>query len=98
MIKRIVMLLAVALLVLSVAVPAFAAPLPDNCKRVQGEVTCTTFEGPGNNQAGVGNTTTDESQGNTTNQSPEKGSPKTFTNECGQESPKSAKGDPITCD
>ena len=98
MIKRMIMLVAVALLVVALAAPAFAAPLPDNCKRVQGEVTCTTFEGPGNNQAGVGNTTTDESQGNDTNTSPAKGSPKTFTNECGQESPMSAKGDPITCD
>jgi hypothetical protein len=77
---------------------AFAAPLSDDCKRVQGKVTCTTFEGPGNNQAGVGNTTTDEGQGNVKNTSPEKGSGKTFTNECGQESPMSAKGDPITCD
>jgi len=44
-----------------------AAPLPDNCTKVRGEVQC--FEGPGNNQAGVG--TTSETQGNTTNVSPE---------------------------
>ena len=48
-----------------------AAPLPDNCTKVQGEVTCTTFEGPGMNQAGVGTTTSTETQGNTTNKSPE---------------------------
>jgi hypothetical protein len=50
---------------------AGAAPLPDNCTRDQGEVTCTTFEGPGNNQAGVGTTTETETQGNTTNKNPE---------------------------
>jgi hypothetical protein len=50
---------------------AGAAPLPDNCTKVQGQVTCTTFEGPGNNQAGVGETTVTETQGNTTNKSPE---------------------------
>jgi hypothetical protein len=33
-------------------------------------VTCTTFEGPGNNQAGVGETTTSETQGNTSTTSP----------------------------
>jgi hypothetical protein len=53
-----------------VAIPAQAAPLPDNCTKDKGTVTCTTFEGPGNNQAGVGTTTTDETQGNTSNTSP----------------------------
>jgi hypothetical protein len=43
-----------------------AAPLPDNCTKTQGTVSCT--EGPGKNQGGVG--TTDETQGNTTNKSP----------------------------
>ena len=54
------------------AIPMFsgAAPLPDNCTKVQGSVTCSTFEGPGNNQAGVGTTTTSNTQGNTTNFSP----------------------------
>ncbi len=47
-----------------------AAPLPDNCNRDQGTVTCTTFEGPGNNQAGVGDTTSTETQGNAENKSP----------------------------
>jgi hypothetical protein len=50
---------------------ASAGPLPDGCTKVQGQVTCTTFEGPGNNQAGVGETTVTETQGNTTNKSPE---------------------------
>ena len=66
MIKRMIMLVAVALLVVALAAPAFAAPLPDNCTRDQGTVTCT--EGPGKNQGGVG--TTDETQGNTTNKKP----------------------------
>jgi hypothetical protein len=66
MIKRMIMLVATALLVVALAAPAFAAPLPDNCTRDQGTVTCT--EGPGKNQGGVG--TTDETQGNTTNKKP----------------------------
>ena len=68
MIRRVMTLLVAALLVMAVAVPAaLAAPLPDNCERVQGEVQC--FEGPGKNQGGVGETT--ETQGNTENTSPE---------------------------
>ena len=47
-----------------------AGQLPSNCTKVQGEVICTTFEGPGNNQAGVGTTTTTDTQGNTKNFSP----------------------------
>jgi hypothetical protein len=60
-----------------IAVSAFgvsaagAAPLPDNCTKDQGTVTCTTFDGPGKNQAGVGTTTEVETQGNTKNKSPE---------------------------
>ncbi len=60
-----------ALFMMALAVPAFAAPLPDNCTKEQGTVTCATFEGPGKNQAGVGETTNTETQGNTTNKSPE---------------------------
>ena len=68
MIKRISLLITAALLVLALAAPvALAAPLPENCNRDQGTVTCT--EGPGKNQGGVG--TTDETQGNTKNKSPE---------------------------
>jgi hypothetical protein len=71
--KRIGGVLAVAAVAVGLTVPAgaSAAPLPDNCTKVQGQVTCTTFDGPGNNQAGVGVTTIDETQGNTTNTSPE---------------------------
>jgi hypothetical protein len=47
--------------------PAWGAPLPDNCTKEQGTVSC--FEGPGRNQGGVGST--NETQGNTTNTSPE---------------------------
>jgi hypothetical protein len=52
-------------------VAAAAGPLPDNCTKVQGTVTCTTFDGPGKNQGGVGETTVTETQGNMTNKSPE---------------------------
>ena len=58
-------------LLLSAAAPATAGPLPDNCTKDKGTVTCTTFEGPGKNQGGVGETTVAETQGNTTNKSPE---------------------------
>jgi hypothetical protein len=61
------------LLVTAVAVVPLgsdAAPLPGNCTKVQGTVTCTTFDGPGKNQAGVGTTTNVETQGNTSNKSP----------------------------
>jgi hypothetical protein len=82
------------LLVGGSAMGAVAAPLPDNCERVQGTVTCTTFEGPGNNQAGVGNETTDETKGNTKNKSPE---PQNLVGpECEQSPPKS-QGQPIEC-
>jgi hypothetical protein len=47
-----------------------AAQLPSNCTKTQGTVVCTTFDGPGNNQAGVGETTVDQTQGNTSNFSP----------------------------
>jgi hypothetical protein len=56
-----------------------AAPLPDNCTKTQGTVNCTTFEGPGNNQAGVGTTTDTQTQGNTKNFSPEPQEPGTST-------------------
>jgi hypothetical protein len=55
---------------LALPVAASAGQLPDNCTKTQGEVTCTTFDGPGNNQAGVGETTITETQGNTSNKSP----------------------------
>lgn len=75
------------------AMGAVAAPLPDNCERVQGTVTCTTFEGPGNNQAGVGSTDTTETQGNTTNKSPE---PQDLVDEC-TVNPPTSQGAPNSC-
>jgi hypothetical protein len=70
--RKVLLASALTLALSFVAAPmAQAAPLPDNCTKVQGEVTCTTFEGPGRNQAGVGETTTTETQGNTSNVSPE---------------------------
>ena len=60
----VVAMLAVAMLTASAI--ASAAPLPDNCTKDKGTVTCT--EGPGKNQGGVG--TSDETQGNTTNKNP----------------------------
>jgi hypothetical protein len=51
--------------------PASGAPLADNCTKDKGTVTCTTFDGPGNNQGGVGTTTSTDTQGNTSNDSPE---------------------------
>lgn len=67
-----ILLLALALTInVMMMVPAHAGQLPDNCTKEKGTVTCTTFDGPGNNHAGVGTTTTDETQGNTTNTSPE---------------------------
>jgi hypothetical protein len=55
---------------------SFAAPLADGCTKTQGTVTC--FEGPGNNQAGVGETT--QTQGNQTNFSPAPQEPGTSCN------------------
>ena len=68
---KVVLALMVAGALMFAVTPSQASPLPDNCTKSHGTVTCTTFEGPGNNQAGVGTTTTDETQGNTTNTSPE---------------------------
>jgi hypothetical protein len=87
MIRRITALVVAALFMMALAVPAaFAAPLPDNCDRVQGTVNCSTFEGPGNNQAGVGETTTTETQGNTSNKSPEDQQGLEDTQSCNPES------------
>ena len=89
---RKLLLTSVVTLALSfVAAPiAHAAPLPDNCTKVQGTVTCSTFEGPGNNQAGVGETTDTQTQGNTSNFSPEPQEPGTETS-C---NPSSSQGRP----
>ena len=70
--RKIIVTSVLAIAMSCLAVPmASAAPLPDNCTKTQGHVTCTSFEGPGNNQAGVGTTTTSDTQGNTSNFSPE---------------------------
>lgn len=75
------------------AMSASAAPLPDNCTKTQGTVTCTTFDGPGKNQAGVGSTSVDETQGNTKNTSPE---PQDLDSTCSSNPPKS-QGAPNSC-
>jgi len=85
---------AVTLFVVGIPV-AGAAPLADNCTRTQGTVTCTEFEGPGKNQGGVGNETTDETQGNTTNKSPD---PQELKGPDCSQSPESSQGNPIRCD
>jgi hypothetical protein len=85
--KKLIGIAALSLCLGGIAAPATAAPLPDNCTKTQGTVAC--FEGPGNNQAGVGST--NETQGNTTNTSPE---PQDLTCE---QSPATSNGKPITC-
>lgn len=83
-----------AVLAVALAVPASAAPLPDNCTKDRGTVTCTTFEGPGKNQGGVGHVDSTETKGNTTNKNPE---PQDLQDECGQQNPEKSKGKPIVC-
>lgn len=75
------------------AMSASAGPLPDNCTKTHGTVTCTTFDGPGKNQGGVGSTSTDETQGNTTNTSPD---PQDLSSDCTYSPPKS-QGAPNSC-
>lgn len=84
--------LAVAIFVVSAAPIASAAPLPDNCTRVQGTVTCTETTGPGKNQGGVGTTETTETKGNTSNKSPEE--PQQLEDDCTKRPP-SSQGGPI---
>ena len=71
MIKRITIFAATALLALAMAVPAFAAPLPDNCTRDQATVICPTTEGPLNNELGLRTTETAETHRNTKNKPPD---------------------------
>ena len=85
--KKFAATLALALCLGGLSAPAMAAQLPDNCTKTTGTVTC--FEGPGQNQAGVGNE--NETQGNTTNVSPE---PQDLT--CEQD-PATSNGKPIVC-
>jgi hypothetical protein len=94
--RKMTTVLAAMLLALSMlAVPASAVQeLPPGCEKDKGTVTCTTTEGPGKNQGGVGNTTVDETKGNTTNKNPE---PQDLAdNEC-EQSPEKSKGKPIAC-
>ena len=74
--KRLVppVLLLALLVIALMAVPLFsgaASTSTSSCTKVKGQWVCTTFEGPGNNQAGVGTTTDTTTQGNQTNFSPE---------------------------
>lgn len=72
---------------------ALAAPLPDNCTKEKGTVTCSTFEGPGKNQGGVGSTETTETQGNAANTSP---APQNLQDNC-TVNPPNSQGAPNTC-
>jgi hypothetical protein len=94
MVRRISLLVVASLVALALlASTAIAAPLPDNCTKEQGTVTCSTFEGPGNNQAGVGTTTTTQGQGNPENTSPE---PQELEDTCNA-NPPSSQGNPNQC-
>ena len=88
-------LLSLSLLALlggGLAAPAVGAQeLPTGCTKHHGTVTCTTTDSPGKNQGGVGSTTTDQTQGNTTNKSPEE-SQELATDECAQRPEKSQGG------
>jgi hypothetical protein len=75
--KRLALLPLLAAGLIVVPMGSDAAQLPSNCTKTQGTVNCTTFEGPGNNQAGVGTTTETQTQGNTSNFSPEPQEPGT---------------------
>ncbi len=79
--RVIVMLTLAALLVAALSVSAagaFAAPLPDNCDRTQGTVTCTT---EGKNPKFTQET---ETQGNTSNTSP---APQDLQSGCSESNP-----------
>ena len=78
---RSVLVLAALLTASLFALPLLSngAQLSSNCTKVKGTVVCSTFEGPGNNQAGVGETTVTQTQGNTTNFSPAPQEPGTTT-------------------
>jgi hypothetical protein len=95
--RKMTTVLAAMLLALSMlAVPASAVQeLPEGCDKDKGTVICTTTEGPGKNKGGVGNTTVDETKGNTTNKNPE---PQDLADdECVEQSPEKSKGKPIAC-
>ncbi|MEI5583905.1 MULTISPECIES: hypothetical protein [unclassified Agromyces] len=92
--RRILATLALSgMLVGASAMGAVAAPLPDNCTKDRGTVTCETFDGPGRNQAGVGSYSSQETKGNTKNTSPE---PQDLQSDC-EVNPPSSQGRPNTC-
>ena len=62
-VHALVLLAALAVMSTGLVGTVSAAPLPDNCTKDKGTVTCTTFDGPGKNQGGVGTTTETETQG-----------------------------------
>jgi hypothetical protein len=76
------------LLLVGTAGSAGAAPLPDNCTKDQGTVTCVEEESPGKNKGGVGSVSTVETKGNTKNKNPE---PQELEDECTQ-NPSKAQG------
>ena len=72
--KRAGAALAVCAAAVGLSIPAAAGAaqdLPAGCVKEKGTIVCTTTEGPGKNQGGVGETTTTTTQGNTDNFSPE---------------------------
>ena len=94
MIKRISLAITAALLVVALSAPAaLAAPLPDNCDRMQGSVVCeteTTTSGKNEKQEKFQQTTTTTTttKGNQTNFSPEPQGTGTETEtECGTPCP-----------
>jgi hypothetical protein len=89
-VRRLVLAVTMAAsMVFATAAIATAAPLPDNCTKDKGVVTCTTTESPGNNQGGVGSTEETTSQGNTSNTNPEGSDGHTYPTDCTQNPPKS---------
>jgi hypothetical protein len=80
-----------SLALIPVASSGAAQDLPEGCTKFKGTVTCTTTDGPGNNQGGVGTVETDETKGNTTNKNPE---PQDLQEDCDKR-PAGAQGDPI---
>jgi hypothetical protein len=79
----VIVVAAIAGLVLAMTLVASGAQnLGEGCSKDKGTITCTTTTGPGNNQGGVGSTTSEQFQGNTSNTSPEDQVPLTTTSSC----------------
>jgi hypothetical protein len=65
------MILLGLMVVALMAIPMFSSAFETStCSKVKGTYVCTTTSGPGQNQGGVGTTTTNTTQGNTSNYSP----------------------------